>query len=314
VLGNFSVTNTTWFTIITNGAPFVTFDGIVAFNFSTGDSLFFFDPNAPADTTFNVTTSRISTTEDFYQTGADLTVSSVVDVGGLAEFLTSVPNALSIGTPVVLSGFAESTYNGTFIVESISTPTEFILRGVAFAGGDSGIANESSLDQTNPLVIADNNTGSPSSQTLSETRIPNGTVITTFGFLSQGNPIPITNSPAVPGDWEADPTIERFSLATDGSGLVTYIGKEIITAMLKYNVEAIATTGPSQTLDITLEINGILQTKATISLETGGSFVPAAYSGGNFVLNPGDTIQLLKTNFTNENDTDFQNTTILINK
>ncbi len=156
-------TGMTAFTVFTNAVTNSDFNIIRAASFFTGDSLFFFDPNAPTGSIYTVERSSV-TAGDFYQVGPDIAINSVADNGGIAQFTTAVAHDLVVGKAVVLSGFGvETTYNGTFIVTAIPTTTTFDV-DENFAGDDSGNMNESSLDSTDTLVIATANIGSPDSR------------------------------------------------------------------------------------------------------------------------------------------------------
>jgi len=311
IVGNFSATNTTWLSILTNGPSLVTLSDLSASNsVADGDRLVFFDPNAAAGTSFSIRASGITDTADegeFYQLGTDIAINSVADNGsGDARFTTAAPHGLEVGTPVVLSGFVtETTYNGTFIVTAIPTTTTFDV-AVAFNATDTGNMNTSSLDSTDPIVFADANRGSPNSNTISESSI-NGTLEVDG---SGGVDVPIVDITPVAGDWIEDSATERFSVDTT-TGLVTYNGIISITAMIKYSLTADAATGPAQTIVFDLHINGGSQTKTSFTVITPVSLV---YNGGNFVINPGDTFQLFKDNTTNTNNTNVSVTTLLINE
>lgn len=167
------------------------------------------------------------------------------------------------------------------------------------------------LDQTNPQVTTINNGLRANSMTISET--------TTSRILevdgSGGVAVPIVDVIPVPGDYTADPTIERFSLDTT-TGIVTYIGLSPITGFVKFSLSAAQISGAGQTVNITLYINGVPQTKSTITIVTPpvASFVPGIYNGGNFAILPGDTFQLFKDNTTNTINTDISNPILLMNK
>ena len=314
VVGNFSATNTTWITFI-NEVPIilVVAKDISASNTVDGDSLFFIDPNSPVGSSFSITSSGITDSVDegiFYQLGVDIAIIGVTNNGsGKARYTTAITHGLSTGKPNVLSGFlVETDYNETIIVTDTPTPTTFDT-DQDFTAGDTGNMNTSSLDQTDIRVTALGNRNTPDSKTLSESSI-NGTLEVDG---SGGVDVPIVDITPVSGDWVEDPTTEEFSV-DDTTGLVTYNGVKIITAMVKYSLRVEEASGPSQDLIIDLHINGVSEPKATVLVTTVAGGIVASYIGGNFTINPGDTFQLFKDNTTNTNNTLVSNTTLLINE
>ncbi len=83
--------------------------------------------------------------------------------------------------------------------------------------------------------------------------------------------------------------------------------------MVKYSIVVEQASGGSQDIDIDLHINGLVQTKSQITIATASGGVSGVYNGGNFLLSPGDTLQLFKTNNTNSTDTNVSNTSLLVN-
>lgn len=315
IVGNFSATNTTWFSVITNGPALVTINDVSASNsVADGDSLFFIDPNSAPTTSFIVETSGITDTLDegiFYQLGSDIDIDSVTNNGGIAQFVTTPAHELVVGTPVVIRDFSTNmAYNGTFVVTAVPTAMTFET-GVAFGSNETiGIMNKSSLDSTNPEVFARGNRSSPDSNTISESSI-SGTLEVDGSTMAA---VPILDIVSAPGDWIQDPTTERFSVNTT-TGVVTYNGTITITGMIKYSLTVEAAAGPAaQTLIIDLRINGAQQTKTIVNVITAAGGVAAAYNGGNFIINPGDTFQLFKDNTTNMSNTNVSATTLLINE
>ena len=305
----FAPTGITSFTIKTNIPSIIDLNIARGLSFFAGDSLVFFDPNSPTGSIYTIEKSNV-VAGDLYQLGTDIVIDSVLDNGGIAEFTSASAHGLVVGKPVVLSAFATSVnYNGTQIVTAIPTATTFETEA-AFDVDETGNMNTSSLDSEDPIVFAEGNNGSLDSMTIAESRT-NGTLEVDG---SGGIDVPIIDITPVAGDWIEDPSTERFSVDTT-TGLVMYNGVNPVAVMIKYSLGASQTSGPAQTIDIDLHINGIVQTKSTTTFTTVGvgSPVSVVYNGGNFVINPGDTFQLFKDNITNTNNTDVTNTTLLIN-
>jgi len=165
------------------------------------------------------------------------------------------------------------------------------------------------LDQTDPQVTAENNGARADSMVISES--------SSTGILevdgSGGIPVAIVDITPAPGDWVEDTTTETLSVDTT-TGIVTYNGLNTITAMIKFSLSAEHASGSAQIVDFTLYINGVPQTKSTITITTTTSpSAPGVYNGGNFSINPGDTLQLFKDNTSNTNNTNVENAILLFN-
>ena len=284
----------------------VTIDTFRAIQFAAGNTLLFIDPNSPVGSTYSIINSS-SGPGDFYQLGADIAINSVADNGsGDARFTTAAAHGLVVGQAVVLDEFVtETTYNDTFIVTAIPTTTTFDVEE-AFTATDTGNMNKSSLDSTSVLVSAENNQGSPDSMSQAEART--GATLEVDG--SGGVDVPIQDLTPAPGDWIEDPTTEEFTVDTS-TGVTTYNGIKDKTFLIQYQLTAIPSSGPAQILDFDVHINGIIQTKATTTIDT-SSATKTTYIGGLFVLSTGDTVQLFKENLTNTNNTDVSVATVLI--
>lgn len=169
----------------------------------------------------------------------------------------------------------------------------------------------SGLDQTDPRVTALNNGTRANSQSLAEARSDGILEVDGIG----GTSVPIVDITPASGDWIEDPTTEEFSVDPT-TGLVTYNGIKPIAVNIQYSLSAAQSSGSPQDLIFDLRINGASQSKAELTLTTDGvdNFLPIVYNGGNFNINPSDTFQLFKVNITNTNNTDVENTTMLITR
>ena len=241
--------------------------------------------------------------EFFSFPGASTTARALILTGAATRRITSLNCAFTMG---------DADQRPVRIDPSITAANEILF----LISPDNDVADEyfdtsaGGLDETDPQVIAENNGTRKNSQTISESR--------TNGMLevdgSGGVDVPIVDIAPVAGDWIEDPSTERFSVDTT-TGLATYNGTKPVTVMIKYSLSASQTSGSAQTVDIDLHINGIIQTKSTITIITAGvgSPISGVYNGANFLINPGDTFQLFKDNTTNTNNTDITNATMLIN-
>lgn len=302
-----NTTQKTIFSMISNVPVFGSFKDI-RITAPSATSLLFLDPNTPAGSRFVVESSDADN-GSIYKTTTPVIVDSVADNGsGKTRFTTASVHILFKNDAIVLSGFSEP-YNGTFVVLDEVSSTVFDV-DIPFTNDDTGTVDQISLDQTSPLVRANNNANSPDSKTASES--------STNGILevdgSGGVAVPIVDITPVSGDWVKDPSTQRFSVDTI-TGLVSYNGLNTITTKISYSLLAAQTSGAAQTTLYVVNINGVGQTKSETTIITAGTgnFIAGVYNGGNYILNPGDTLQLIKLNSTNTNNTDIQRAVLLIN-
>jgi len=281
-----------------------------SFSSDATSSIIFFDPNSGAGARLTIEGST-GVYADLFQQGTDIAVDSAAlgtSGAGFTEFTAASVHGLEVGQAVVNSTFADSAYNGTFIVTAIPSTTIYEVE-TTFTATGTGNLNAASLDQTDPKVLAMNNVSTPDSMTIAEAR-SSGTLTVTGGV---GVEEPIVDLTPSPGDWIEDGTTERFSVNTT-TGIVTYNGTIDITVMIKYSLSAAQVGGGAQVLDFDLHISGVEQAKTIISFTTTGSgnFTTIVFNGGNFLISPGDTFQLFKTS-DSANNAEVKDATLLIN-
>ena len=248
------------------------------------------------------------------------TVAAILETTNFASLSPAFPTAIALaieGTATKRIGIINSTFNMTAVgqIPVRIEPTITTADEIKFdTSPDNSVATDyfdpTGLDETDPQVIAIDNGTRKNSQTISES--------STVGILEvdgSGNiDVPIVDITPVSGDWSEDPATEGFSVDTT-TGIVTCVGLKPISVMVKYSLSAAQSSGSAQTVEIDLHVNGIAQTKSQIIIVTSGvgNFIAGVYNGGNFTLNPGDTLQLFKNNTTNANNTDITNATLLVN-
>lgn len=260
---------------------------------------------------------------DFIGDGLGLEFVSKVTISS-STFTNTNPASSSALLFIMGSGTVDHRYDR--IIFNLSSPNQSPIEiGSSTIPGlisitnspDDGVANsyfrpgDGGLDKTAQTVFAFNNGLRPNSITESESRSVG--ILEVDGSAGSGVPVPIEDITPAPGDFELDIASEGFSI-DDSTGVVTYEGLAIRTIQIGYSLEAAQTSGASQNLTFDLRINNIQQTKTIRTLITMGvgSFEPVVNIGGFFIINPGDTFKLFKTNTTNSNNTDVQNTILLI--
>lgn len=251
VMGNFSATNTTWISIITDVVSHVELRGLNASNTTTGDSLVFFDPNAPAGSVFGIAGSRIlvnTTPGVFYQQGTDITINSVTNIGsGKIRFTTAVSHNLVVGKAFVANGFTtETTYNKTYITIAVDTPLTGTTVDVeeVFTDDDTGNMNTTSLNQKDILVRAKGNINSPDSKIVGSGFVNGNAVVTTIA--SSDTPQDLNF-----GTLMGSINIERFTLMDAANGEFRYDGAEITPIPITMSITLRKTGGSTQNYIIT---------------------------------------------------------------
>jgi len=277
----------------------------------TADEFLFFDPNSPSTSSYTVKDSGSITTiqESLFQKGVDEAVTAVADNGSGKLRCTSVGHTQVNNTYAVLSGFSESTYNKTALITVIDTDT-FDVDDIAFVANDSGNVNRSSLDSTEPRVLARDNPDQKDSMFLAEGRTA-GT-IEVDSILN--TPVAIVDITPVSGDFIEDAGTERFTVNLT-TGIITYIGLQPITALISYELNAEKVSGADQNLVISLDKNGVPQTKSDVNL-TAPAFPGASVSSNRkiYEIVDGDTFQLFLNNTVNSTNTFITNLDLVISK
>ena len=296
VMGNFSSTNTTWITVITTVVGTISFTNLNASNVVSGDSLVYFDPNAPPGNIFRIQGSRISINTAkgiFYQEGTNIVINSVTNLGGgVIRFTTAVSHNLVVGKAFTTNGFGiETAYNNkTYVPIAVDTPltgTTVDVVGV-FTDTDTGNLNASSLNQKNKLVRAKGNINSPDSKVDGSAFVNGNAVVTTivspdvFQDLNFGTLLASVN-------------IERFTLVNAVNGEFRYDGVDEAAPPIIQSITLRKDSGSTANYSIkwikddgggyaNLDDNIILPFEAKTT-NIGGTYV------GESILNEGDLLK-----------------------
>jgi len=259
-----------------------------------GDTLIFFDPNSAVGTTYQITNSKVSFGSSFYQQGTDITVNSAVlgsSGAGFTNFTTAIAHGLRVGKCIVNSGFADSNYNGTFVVVSVDTPVTGTVYEVEalFTLTGTGTMNASSLDSTSPIVSAFNNPGEADSMFTAEAGLE------IFGSeISSSNLGTDAFEEIQSGSW-AYANLERFSIETSDEGELAATDIATRRYLISYSGTLEKSGGGSVNIGIVILKNGILEGfNPPHTVNTGKIQI----SGSDIVeLTTGDTIQVGVINY-----------------
>jgi len=69
---------------------------------------------------------------------AEITLTGATEDGGTATHTSDGDHGLAVGNKVIIAGYSESDYNGTFTVDSVPSSTTFTVEGVTGTPADDG--------------------------------------------------------------------------------------------------------------------------------------------------------------------------------
>jgi len=128
--GNSNFNNFTMFSVLPKittdnptGVMHLTISNFREFNSNSGNSLFFLEPNPISGSTY-VLNDCTTSLGDFYQRGTKLVITEVAqNVGNIVLTVDATAHGLVVGDSIVLSGFDDANYNGTFDVQAVAAST-----------------------------------------------------------------------------------------------------------------------------------------------------------------------------------------------
>lgn len=280
----------TFISFILDSAASVTINALTARGFGTGDSLLFMDSNSPVGTGYVINGSSVNA-GDFYQQGSSVTITVVANNGSGKIRCTATSHGLVDSQVATLGGFAtQTTYNKTAKITFVDANT-FDVEDIDFiADDDTGSVDGSSIDQKDNRVTARNNPGQPQSMAQAE-----GRTDTTIDFI----PVDLVYNDMIDtvptaGDFIEDVATERFSV-DDQTGIITYTGVNPLSATISYDVTIMKSGGGGTSAAMISLFKDTIQQTKTEQQSTGYSTTISAtvsFSGGLFIINPGDTFQL----------------------
>lgn len=283
-----AATGITFVSIRSSTPASVIMDEVSSLFLHTTDSVFFIDPNS----TFAFSVIEKSPLPffggDFYQPDNPFPVSSVINAGGQARFNTGVAHGLVVGRPVILSGFSEGSYNGTFFVTNIATAVEFDV-GISFVAGDSGNLNTGSLDSTSVNVRADKNSNIPDSMFTGDAGLE------IFGSEITSSSLGTDVSEVITSALWGFSGLERFSIGVSNEGQL--IANDV--SLRKYTVTFSGTIeksgGGSTDVGIVVLKNGAIASFNPPHTVNSGKI---QISGSDIIeLIAGDTVQIAVINY-----------------
>ncbi len=234
-------------TIISTGNPTINVSNCSVFN--TSADVVFFDPSSGSLSDYT-----IENTKGFFNSlfvpGVDNPVTMVSDAAGQARF-AAASHGYVVGDRIVHSGFSESSYNGTFIVGSVPTASEY-MTGVAFNGNSSGNTTKAGRDSTDVNVRAINNKGTPDGMFTGDSGLETFAVPQTVIINTISVPEVITNA-----GW-AFSNLERFSEGVSNQGQLIADDAETRKYRVFYSGTLEKVAGGATDIGIVLLKNGII--------------------------------------------------------
>jgi len=241
----------TFISVVTNVVCTVTINDNFPSTLQSIDSFVFFDPNAPAGSSFTVNGNKISA-GNFYQKNTLQNVNFILAAaGGGIECAPDLPHTFLAGQFIVMSGYTNPSYNGTFLITTVFGVDSFVIKEIAFISNDSGTADVTSLDSTSVPVFAENNPMEPDSMFTGNAGLEISpeieVVISTIGM-----PEVITDA-----NWMAN-NLERFEDDTVTPNQGRLIAKDPSTRRytVTYSATISKSTGPAANIGIVLLKDG----------------------------------------------------------
>jgi len=242
--------------IIETGPAEIIIDKTTPLNLFPLSALLYIPPNPPTGTQVTVNRS-LGSLGDVFQQGSDIPIFFVQDNGaGKARFI-SAPTAqgLVVGKVVTLSGFVESTYNGTFIVTAVETPftgVTFDVEAITFLGStDIGNLNAASLDGSDIFVLTAANSGIPNSMFVGESGLEIFGSEVTSSSLAQNAFEVITST-----SWTFN-NLERFEEGLVNTGQMKCIDPGIKEYTVSYSATLEKDSGGALNIGIVILKNGV---------------------------------------------------------
>lgn len=287
-------------TILSTGNPTVTIDNVSVFN-SNVDVLFL-DPSSGVTSDYTVQNTK-GFFNSLFVPGVDLAVTMVSDAAGQARF-AAASHGYVIGDRIVHSGFTNASYNGTFVVGSVPTGSEY-MAGIAFVSNDSGNTTKAGRDSNDVTVRAINNAANPDSMFTGDS-----------GLEIFGAEITVTiNTIAVPevvtsASW-AFSNLERFSIGVNNEGQLNTEDTSDRRYTIGYSGTIEKVGGGSVDVGIVLLKNGsIISFNAPHTVNTGKIQI----SGSDLVeLTKDDTLQVAVINYLDTANIDVSQIGLVVN-
>lgn len=232
--------------------------------FPVGSSLFYLDPNAAG--AFIVTGTSTSFPANFYQEKSFLALSSVSDAGGGDITVTSRrEHGYQIGDTIILAGFVDANYNGTFVVTVAATFT-FDVTATFTATGTGHL-------QCNPLIVSGvaNDGGGDARFT---TNVTHGLVVGSEVFLREFSD----------ANYNGLFTVTAVGTRTFDTG-VTFgdtTGGDLDLSIMTASEPVVGTTRFTTSFAHALKVGSIVQLDNFSELSYNGTFIVTAVSGKDF--------------------------------
>lgn len=297
------ITDMTAFSFIQSQPTLVILDDVRAINISAGESLVFFDPNAPVGASF-VLTNATKTLGNLFQPGIDIVAPAIGAGAGSSTDFDIDAHGLVVGQTVVLKGFTTFTsYNGTFRVTAVNSVNSVDI-GVPFAGSEAGTMSAKSLDNTDVLVSSFNNPMEPDSMFTAES-----------GYEDSGSPVTLITTIGVPeiivNTNYGFSNLERFAEGITNEGQIITLD----AATRRYSVSysgSITKGGSSAIMGVVLLKNGVL---AGFNPPMSPDVNAVQSSGINIIeLTGNDTLQVGVVNYSSLDSLQVTHVDLVVNR
>ena len=293
----------TFITILSTGNPAVTIDNVTVINSSA--DVVFFDPSSGALSDYTIQNTK-GNFANLFVPGTDLAITSVTNAAGQARFNTGGPaHGYLVGDRIVHSGFGVApSYNGTFVVNSVPTGSEY-MTGVVFDVTDTGNTTQASRDGTDVAVRSINNAGNPDSMFTGDSGLE------IFGSEQEVTINTISVPEVVTNAGWAFSGLERFEIGVNNEGQLNTLDTATRRYAIGYSGTIEKVGGGSVNVGIVLLKNGTdVSFNAPHTVNTGKIQI----SGSDIIeLTANDTLQVGVINYLDTANIDVSQLSLVVN-
>lgn len=229
------------------------------------------DPNTEEDSRFILEDIRNLGAGTIFKVGLN-GLADVTSASGDALFTTAAANGITDGEFVAITDPFASGYKGLTGRAIVDSATTFRIEGVDFGSVASDVewttrslgVNDSGVFVGDPRITIRGVDGLANSMNQAEMRsnAANEPIIVPVG--ADGVWEPIANAVPATDDFIQESGTENATIDTE-TGAITNDSKILVQTRTEFDVTVVHSSGSSQTIDLALEVNGVIQTKSIVS-------------------------------------------------
>jgi len=277
----------TMFNFLSRGIVGDTQDVIVDtcdFKQSSGENAIWIDPNTNDDSTFRISHNTFDTGVNLFKEGIENTAYTAIASNGSGGITvtTAVTPAEGEVTSITLANL-DTTYQVSGPATNVILNTSFDIENVTFTATDTGTWTTRSLGLdldfvsitpgdvpllADPRIVLLDNEGFPDTMNQAEmTSTATAASPLIVGVGTDGVYEPIVDVSPAAGDFVEEDGTENATI-DDETGEITNDAKKEVQTRTEFIVTVDASGGPTQNINLALEIDGVIQTKTVVTGDT----------------------------------------------